>query len=89
MDEGITIVISPLLSLIQDQIHNLQKRNIKALTISGALSETARKAALAELAVKPVPSCKLFYVTPELLIRSVKFQSVLQRLASSNLISRY
>lgn len=37
---GICVVISPLIALIQDQINDLSKRNIKALTIpSGSTSE--------------------------------------------------
>lgn len=38
MKPGICIVVSPLLALISDQIQNLAKKNIKALTISGGLS---------------------------------------------------
>lgn len=36
--EGICIVISPLIALMQDQVANLKKRNIKALYISSGMS---------------------------------------------------
>lgn len=36
--EGITIVISPLLALMQDQLHGLTKRNIKAYQFTGSYS---------------------------------------------------
>ena len=36
--DGITIVISPLLALMQDQLHSLTKRNIKAYQFTGSYS---------------------------------------------------
>ncbi len=36
--DGITIVISPLLALMQDQLHGLTKRNIKAYLFTGSYS---------------------------------------------------
>lgn len=38
MTDGICLVISPLIALIEDQITQLKNRNIKALSISGNLS---------------------------------------------------
>lgn len=38
LNEGICLVISPLIALIEDQIDQLKQRNIKALAISGNLS---------------------------------------------------
>ena len=38
MTDGICLVISPLIALIEDQINQLKNRNIKALSISGNLS---------------------------------------------------
>ena len=38
VSNGITLVISPLIALIKDQIENLQKREIKAIGLVGALS---------------------------------------------------
>ena len=35
---GICLVISPLVALMKDQVENLQKRNIKALALTGGLS---------------------------------------------------
>lgn len=36
--DGLCLVISPLVALMKDQVENLQKRNIKALAISGSVS---------------------------------------------------
>lgn len=38
LNDGICLVISPLVALIEDQINQLKDRNIKALSISGNLS---------------------------------------------------
>ncbi len=38
MTDGICLVVSPLIALIEDQINQLKDRNIKALSISGNLS---------------------------------------------------
>lgn len=36
--EGVCIVISPLIALMQDQVNNLEKRGIKAIMLSGSMS---------------------------------------------------
>ena len=37
--EGVCLVISPLIALMQDQVENLKKRNIKATTIKSGSSQ--------------------------------------------------
>lgn len=83
-----TFVVSPLISLIHDQLNNLHAKGISALTISSSLSEKQRREALRELN-SPRPECKLFYITPEMLMRSQAFQSILRNLADRNMVSRY
>jgi ATP-dependent DNA helicase RecQ len=39
LKEGICLVISPLIALMQDQVENLKKRNIKAMTIPSGTSQ--------------------------------------------------
>jgi ATP-dependent DNA helicase RecQ len=38
MSDGICLVISPLIALMNDQVTNLQKRNIKAMAMTGGIS---------------------------------------------------
>lgn len=37
MNEGICLVVSPLVALMKDQVANLQKRNIKAIALTGGI----------------------------------------------------
>jgi ATP-dependent DNA helicase RecQ len=37
MNDGICLVISPLVALMKDQVANLQKRNIKAIALTGGI----------------------------------------------------
>lgn len=39
MKDGICLVVSPLIALMKDQVNNLQKRDIKAIALTGGLSQ--------------------------------------------------
>jgi ATP-dependent DNA helicase RecQ len=39
MLDGICLVISPLVALMKDQVHNLQSKNIKAIALTGGVSQ--------------------------------------------------
>ena len=67
---------------------NLEKRGIPATTISGSVSESQRKKILSELELD-LPKYRLFYVTPELLVKSKYFIEILKRLASKKLLARF
>lgn len=62
MSEGICLVISPLVALMKDQVQNLQKRDIKAIALTGGIKSD-------EMAVL-LDNCqfgnyKFLYVSPE------------------------
>lgn len=88
ISKGITIVVSPLLSLIQDQIQNLLNKGIVALTISSSLSDAERSFAFSELS-REKPICKLFYITPEMIVRSRQFQEALDSLMARRMLARF
>ncbi|NWI97423.1 RECQ5 helicase, partial [Pitta sordida] len=82
---GITIVVSPLIALIQDQVDHLLALRIKACSLNSKLSAQEKKTILADLASEK-PQVKLLYITPEMAAAS-SFQPTLNSLVSRNLLS--
>ena len=60
--EGVCIVISPLVALMKDQVFQLQKRNIKAIALSGGLNQRELDIALDNCIYGNI---KLLYLSPE------------------------
>uniref|UniRef100_A0A8C8S1S9 ATP-dependent DNA helicase Q5 n=1 Tax=Pelusios castaneus TaxID=367368 RepID=A0A8C8S1S9_9SAUR len=82
---GITIVISPLIALIQDQVDHLLALKVKVRSLNSKLSAQERKAILADLTSEN-PWVKLLYITPEMAAAS-SFQPTLNSLVSRQLLS--
>uniref|UniRef100_A0A3Q3G0N7 ATP-dependent DNA helicase n=1 Tax=Labrus bergylta TaxID=56723 RepID=A0A3Q3G0N7_9LABR len=83
--EGITLVISPLIALIQDQVDRLKSLNIPACSINSKLPVGERRLILADLGSSS-PKLKLLYITPEM-VASPSFQPCLTDLCSRGLLS--
>ncbi|TVY91790.1 ATP-dependent DNA helicase [Lachnellula willkommii] len=64
IDHGITIVISPLLSLMTDQTNSLKAADIEASSINSHTPYSEKKRILQDLATGH-PITRLLYVTPE------------------------
>ncbi|RHY91477.1 hypothetical protein DYB35_008657 [Aphanomyces astaci] len=82
LSKGVTIVVSPLLSLIQDQVTSLVRNKPAGIPAAYLSSQTAvklLKAVLRDLH-RPVPTIKLLYVTPEKLASSSSLISLLEDL---------
>ncbi|XP_071950989.1 ATP-dependent DNA helicase Q5-like isoform X2 [Antedon mediterranea] len=87
MHQGIAIVISPLIALIQDQLEHLKKFKIKAESLNSKLSATKRQEILDDLNQKN-PTVKLLYITPELAAQQ-HFQNTLISLKKKKLLSYF
>ena len=61
-EEGICIVVTPLIALMKDQVENLQKRNIKAIAIYSGMSRNEIDIALDNCIYGNV---KFLYISPE------------------------
>ncbi|XP_070779385.1 ATP-dependent DNA helicase Q5 [Enoplosus armatus] len=83
--DGITLVISPLIALIQDQVDRLKGLNIPACSINSKLPAGERRLILADLGSSS-PKLKLLYITPEM-VASPSFQPCLMGLCSRGLLS--
>ncbi|KAM7250527.1 hypothetical protein ACFE04_022410 [Oxalis oulophora] len=84
---GITLVISPLVSLIQDQIMHLLQANIPATYLSGNMEWTEQQEILRELS-SDYCKYKLLYVTPEKVARSDMLLRNLESLNARNMLAR-
>ena len=76
--EGLTLVISPLIALMKDQIDVLQKRGMPASFINSSLSEKEIKKRTAEALKGKI---KILYIAPERL--NSGFNSVLRKIPIS------
>ena len=85
----VTIVCSPLLSLIQDQVrHLVHDFDVPAAYLSSAQTSTEARAVLAELH-KMNPAFRLVYVTPEKLAKSDALWNCLDHLAANGRLTRF
>lgn len=75
MQEGICLVISPLVALIKDQVENLRKRNIKALSLVGNLRHNN---ILEVLDNATYGNYKFLYLSPERLKNPLVFNRLTQ-----------
>ncbi|EFH62834.1 predicted protein [Arabidopsis lyrata subsp. lyrata] len=85
---GITLVISPLVSLIQDQIMNLLQTNISAASLSAGMEWAEQLEILQELSSEN-SKYKLLYVTPEKVAKSESLIRHLEILNSRSLLARF
>ncbi|XP_031738250.1 mediator of RNA polymerase II transcription subunit 34 isoform X2 [Cucumis sativus] len=76
--DGIALVVSPLLSLIQDQVMGLAALGISASMLTSATSKEDEKLIYKNLE-KGEGSMKILYVTPEKVSKSKRFMSKLEK----------
>ncbi|MFV0237101.1 MAG: ATP-dependent DNA helicase RecQ [Flavobacteriales bacterium] len=80
--EGITLVITPLIALMKDQVENLQKKNIKARYISSDLSFKEMDQILDECIYN---SITFLYLAPER-IQTEVFQARVQKMHIAQIV---
>lgn len=85
---GVTFVISPLISLINDQTRHLLKKDIPAIAYTGDMTQTDKNMAHAELS-RPEPWAKVVYVTPEMMSMGGKIKSIMKDLVNRKRLARF
>ncbi|XP_036326443.1 uncharacterized protein LOC118739304 [Rhagoletis pomonella] len=86
-DNQITIVFSPLLALIKDQIDHLGKLKIRADSLNSKMSAKERDAVITDLKSLR-PSIRFLYITPEQ-AATLFFQDLLQSLVKFDKIAYF
>jgi bloom syndrome protein len=88
INQGVTIVVSPLLSLINDQTEYLKTLGIVSYFFNSQTDKKNKKTIFDDLS-EDCPKCKLLYTTPETLISNVSFTECLGDLIERKMLSRF
>lgn len=92
--QGITVVVSPLLALIKDQVTQLNAVNVRAVSMSSDMSDGQRRDAADACwaTIRGQASegerVALLYVTPERISRSPGFHSMMRAACAANKFDR-
>ncbi|KAK4695781.1 bloom syndrome protein, partial [Lecanoromycetidae sp. Uapishka_2] len=87
--QGVTVVISPLLSLMQDQVEHLLKLQIQALLINSEVTAEHRRLVMGALKnPHPQKFCQLLYITPEMINKSQAMVSAFRDLWQRQRLAR-
>ncbi|XP_042415707.1 ATP-dependent DNA helicase Q-like 1 [Zingiber officinale] len=86
---GVTVVVCPLLSLIQDQITTLNVKYAIPATFLNSQQTASQASAVIQELRSCNPSCKLLYVTPERIAGNPSFMDTLQCLHQKELLASF
>merc|ERR1719357_1042401 len=79
ISDGVTLVVSPLLSLMEDQLMGLRKRGVGAEMLTGTTGKETKARVMKEMLDKN-SQLRLLYVTPEKCSKSKQFMAKLQKM---------
>lgn len=84
---GVTLVVSPLVSLMEDQVIALENYNVDAVMLN-ASTDRNRVTAVQNAMTDKTATMKLLYVTPEKLAKSKRFMAKLEKMYAMGRFSR-
>ena len=86
---GISIVVSPLISLMQDQVDHLKALNIHAVAFNGEAPKQYKDMVMGMFReANPENYIELLYVTPEMVIKNKRFQDAMGHLHRKRKLAR-
>ena len=86
--KGVTIVVSPLLSLMQDQVFHMRRLGIKASLLNGETPPDERQLIINSLFSLQGEPIDLLYITPEMINKSKRLTRVLHQLHARKRLAR-
>ena len=87
---GLTVVVSPLISLMEDQLVNLRKYRIEAAVLSTNTDKAEEKSVYNRLTNHDFTNpLKLLYITPERMSKSKRFMTALQKCYLAKHLDRF
>jgi len=86
--EGFTLVVSPLLSLMEDQVMALQQLNIQEASLLCASTTPEQLKAVQDSMISSNHSMRILYVTPEKLAKSKRFMNRLEKAYAAKCLDR-
>lgn len=78
VSEGFTLVVSPLVSLMEDQLFSLKEYNIDACLLNASSSKDHVNNVHSKMITKG-SGLKILYVTPEKIAKSKRFMAKLEK----------
>ena len=87
VNEGVTVVITPLLALLNDQVSKLRTYGIPVCYVTSSLQPQERDSVFYQL-TKPDPKYKFFYITPEFAL-SPQASSCFKAMTENNTLNRF
>lgn len=87
--QGVTVVVSPLLSLMEDQVYHLNRLGVQAFFVNGEQPADARNEIMSGLKQHNVEEfIRVLYITPEMIAKSTAFNNIFRDLHRRRKLAR-